>query len=85
MPRANPDAPAAARTDLERAHDMAIIDARHLVASARQRLSAPAEITYTYPKSIKGESEMKSAYEQENFARSGRDSALSLDNGSNPL
>ncbi len=78
MPRANPDAPAAARTDLERAHDMAIIEARHLVASAWQRLSAPAELRYTYPKSVKREREMKSAYAQENFARSGRDSAFLL-------
>jgi hypothetical protein len=84
MPRANPDAPAAARTELEQAHDLAIIEARHLVASARQRLSAPAGFTYTYPKSVKGESEIKGAYAQENFARSGRDSALSLDDGSNP-
>jgi hypothetical protein len=56
MPRANPDAPAAARSDLEQAHDKAIIEARHLVASARQRLSAPAGFTYSYPKSVKGES-----------------------------
>jgi hypothetical protein len=84
MPRANPEAPAAARSDLQQAHDMAIIEARHLVASAWQRLSAPAGFTYTYPKSVKGESERKNAYAQENFARSGKDSTLSLDDGSDP-
>ncbi len=54
-----------------------------MVASARQRLSAPAGFTYTYPKSVKAESEINGAYAQENFARSG-DSALSMDDGSNP-
>jgi hypothetical protein len=80
MPRANPDAPAAARS--EQSHDKGIIAAQHLVASARQRLSDPAGFTYAYPKSGKGESE-KSAYAQENFVPSGRDSKLSLDVWSN--
>ncbi len=84
LPRASPDAPPAARSDLEQAHDTAIIEARNLVASARQRLSAPDGFTYTYSKSVKGESEIKSAFAHENFAILGRDSALSLEEGSNP-
>ncbi len=84
MPVANPDIPAAARKELGPTRGGAIIGSQPLVGSAKQRLSAPAGFTYAYPKSGNRENEMESAYAQENIARTGRGSVLSLDDGPNP-
>ena len=75
---------AAARPERERAHAEGIPAALPLAGSEQRRLKAPAGFSYAYPHLMKEENEMNSAYAQENFARMGRDSVLSLDNGSNP-